>query len=225
MPLASRLVLAPQAPIKFSSSTSDSSASYTSPNWCQVGLSTSIPLFLQLAVTIGFTWVGPHLHPRPCQSATLGNRLVRLYMHELAVVIHSQFLSLNELHVLDHAVAATRVRLSQSKDESQQMKRGWDVDAWCRQDVKIVQIKRVVKLRGDEWSDRMIVEAKNKKGLPRSKTCWIKSRTFRVKMGLTVGLKGELHRLPFSLPLTHWLMRSATPTFKPSASWHRKPEY
>lgn len=63
------------------------------------------------------------------QSAALGNRLVRLYMHEPAVVIHSQFLSLNELHVLDRAVAATRGRLSQREDESQQMKRGWDVDA------------------------------------------------------------------------------------------------
>lgn len=36
--------------------------------------------------------------------------------------------------------------------------------------------------------------------------------------GRTAGLKGELQRLPCSPPLTHWLMRSATPTFKPSAS-------
>lgn len=38
---------------------------------------------------------------------------------------------------------------------------------------------------------------------------------------LTVGLKGELHRLPSSLPVTHWLMSLATPTFKPSVSWER----
>lgn len=37
--------------------------------------------------------------------------------------------------------------------------------------------------------------------------------------GLTAGLKGELHRLPSSLPVTHWLMSLATPTFKPSVSW------
>lgn len=36
--------------------------------------------------------------------------------------------------------------------------------------------------------------------------------------GLTAGLKGELHRLPSSLPVTHWLMSLATPTFKPSVS-------
>lgn len=56
------------------------------------------------------------------------------------------------------------------------------------------------------------------------KTCRVKRKrismmdTFRVKLGLTAGVKGEPHRLPCSLPLTHWLMRSATPTFKPSAS-------
>lgn len=38
------------------------------------------------------------------------------------------------------------------------------------------------------------------------------------KKQLTAGLKGELQRLPCSPPLTHWLMRSATPTFRPSAS-------
>lgn len=48
---------------------------------------------------------------------------------------------------------------------------------------------------------------------------------FSVRLRHTAGLKGELHLLPSSLPLTHWLMRSATPTFKPSASWHRKEEF
>lgn len=39
-----------------------------------------------------------------------------------------------------------------------------------------------------------------------------------VVCSLTAGLQDELHLLPPSLPPTHWLMRLATPTFKPSAS-------
>jgi len=34
----------------------------------------------------------------------------------------------------------------------------------------------------------------------------------------TAGLEGELHLLPSSPPLTHWLIRLATPTLTPSAS-------
>lgn len=62
------------------------------------------------------------------------------------------------------------------------------------QEMRLIQIEEVIKQ--NEKSD----QKQFKTGRVKKNDV---STTFRVKLGLTAGWKGELHRLPCSLPLTH----------------------